>query len=367
MIFANALGALTLPTHEGSGQATHPSVIDFLIEHGMATWGGYRYWMVMTPYPGSNDAHEDPNLIASNDNINWVVPTGITNPLADAPGTALGSFHSDPDMIYNPDTNELWIYYRLMDYGAEPDTMYLKLIKVSEAMVATAPQTIKTEAPFTTDGHLWRSFSIWRESSTKWHMWGQGGVRPSGINYTFSADGINWSGVFTRCLNSSGDDPLNVLNYEAWHLGIKPDYNDNKIKFLIASTVKGNPDASAPICLFYAECPMSNLTLLSVPIATPVLTIGTGWDNSLIYKPSFVIEKLTVDSKYHLWYGAKSTANVWGIGYTSFTGTIRVSVGQWHKGDMDYIRLGGSLSRVKKRKIKVDGVWIEVKNVFNKI
>ena len=73
--------ALTIPTHEGSGQACHPSVV-----HVPGGWNGYEYWMAMTPYPYSAEAHEDPDIIASHDGTTWEVPEGLTNPLDDQTG-----------------------------------------------------------------------------------------------------------------------------------------------------------------------------------------------------------------------------------------------------------------------------------------
>lgn len=82
---------LNIPTHEGSGQGTHPSVLYF--EDG---WNGYKYWMAFTPYPKNSNFEEDPNIVVSNDGDHWEVPQGLTNPLDDAPGDKAG---------YNSDTN----------------------------------------------------------------------------------------------------------------------------------------------------------------------------------------------------------------------------------------------------------------------
>src|SRR5699024_8293928 len=65
---------LDIPTYEGSGKAVHPSVHAFRIP-----WNGYRFWMAFTPYP--NTQHENPSIVASGDGVNWVVPSGLTNPI----------------------------------------------------------------------------------------------------------------------------------------------------------------------------------------------------------------------------------------------------------------------------------------------
>ena len=98
---------LEIPTHEGSGQAVHPSVLFF--EDG---WNGWRYWMVMTPYPNFNEAHEDPNIVVSNDGVKWQVPDGLTNPIDDAKGRP-DPYNSDAHLTMRD--NEMVLTWRMVD------------------------------------------------------------------------------------------------------------------------------------------------------------------------------------------------------------------------------------------------------------
>lgn len=110
---------LDTPTHDGSGEATHPSVV-----HIPEGFGGYEYWMGMTPYPGSNNSHEDPNILASHDGITWVVPDGLVNPIDDQPGGDLG-YNSDTDLRFYDNT--LWLFWRTYidsATGAEENLYY---------------------------------------------------------------------------------------------------------------------------------------------------------------------------------------------------------------------------------------------------
>ena len=77
----NASTFLNIPTTDNSEQACHPSIIDFRNEYNKSAWHGYRYWMAYTPYTNGSNSVENPSLIASNNGIDWVVPTGISNPL----------------------------------------------------------------------------------------------------------------------------------------------------------------------------------------------------------------------------------------------------------------------------------------------
>ena len=83
---------MTIPGSTGD-QGTHPHVL-FLA----GGWNGYEWWMVTTPYNDSNNQLENPSIYCSNDGVNWVVPTGVTNPLVASPGS--------PN--YNSDVHSWW-------------------------------------------------------------------------------------------------------------------------------------------------------------------------------------------------------------------------------------------------------------------
>jgi hypothetical protein len=99
---------LTIPTHvePAGGQVVHPSVV--FVPEG---WGvnGYKYWLAITAYPAGNDDHEDPNVLASHDGITWVVPPGLTNPIADADGQP--EYYSDPYLALGPN-NTMYLFFR---------------------------------------------------------------------------------------------------------------------------------------------------------------------------------------------------------------------------------------------------------------
>lgn len=107
-------GPLTIPTYDESGEAVHPDVVDF---GAGVTWNGYRYWMAMTPYPGSDGSYENPSIIASNNGDTWVVPDGIINPIVAAPGD--GYANSDTDMHYNSAEDRLYCIFRKYKVGSE--------------------------------------------------------------------------------------------------------------------------------------------------------------------------------------------------------------------------------------------------------
>ena len=99
---ANATAPQDTPTYEDSGQVVHPDIVYFA--NG---WNGYRYWLVMEPYPFSQDNYANPSILVSNDGASWAPPPGITNPIA-LPNT---SYLADADLVYDQASNQMWMYY----------------------------------------------------------------------------------------------------------------------------------------------------------------------------------------------------------------------------------------------------------------
>jgi len=97
---------LNLHTSEGSGQACHPDVAYIHDGFGAGRW---RYWMACTPYAYGNFVHENPELFASHDGIQWAIPDGVRSPLIPRP-EGQWDYNSDPDMLFL--NRELWLYYR---------------------------------------------------------------------------------------------------------------------------------------------------------------------------------------------------------------------------------------------------------------
>jgi hypothetical protein len=100
---------LIIPTFDGLNQQVHPSVIKL-----KTPISGYSYWMAITPYPFSNGNYELPSIFASNNGIDWIIPTGLINPVCgnkDDFGCGSGTV-ADPNLIYNDEKNVfelIWI------------------------------------------------------------------------------------------------------------------------------------------------------------------------------------------------------------------------------------------------------------------
>ena len=324
-ILPNAQKPLKVPTYDGSGQVVHPSVIDFLNEYGIDTWSGYRYWMVITPYPNSQDQFENPSLYASHDGFTWVVPQNISNPLDTVSEDIDKGFLSDPEMIYNPDSDQLWIYYRFVN----SDILRMKLIQIKPDLTVTKPIIIMEQSPWTQKDNCYRSVCVWREFSNRWHMWGCGGKvkTPYNTYYFFSTDGIHWKDP-QLVLNRDGRDPFQALGLSNWHMSGKPNEKERRVEFLVYSTIN-NPfrkyvfKSKNPI--IYAECSMDSPTLFVTPLASPVqLSSKIGWDSGQLYRCSFQIIDDGNGYLYKIWYSAQGSDKQWHIGFTEgYIGTSK--------------------------------------------
>ena len=110
---------LTIPTYEYQGKTpnnvTHPDVLDFTLVNSvggtpLGTWGGHRFWMAVTPNQEGNSQFENPCLVWSDDGKIWSVE-GISNPLSVVEREPDGTHNCDNDVIYDPVSDELWVYY----------------------------------------------------------------------------------------------------------------------------------------------------------------------------------------------------------------------------------------------------------------
>lgn len=306
----NSLTPLTTATYENSGQAVHPSVIDFKVEYGLESWRGYRYWMAMTPYPNGYERFENPSLLASMDGIKWVVPEGLSKPIDVLNGQ--GNFNSDPTLVYDPDEKTLLIYWRETlkgEYDQIWRTKYLSNGKLEPKVLVLKEAWVK---PKTT---LLLSPSVWRKSAKEWYLWTASGTGTIQFNLYESSDGVKWGN------RRETESPWKDWNggFLPWHLEVKPDLARGKVDILISGWPKG--EKLSDMMLVLAESPISDLTKVTMPLDKPLLINGLAnqWDDDFIYKSSFVREEKNGQSLYHIWYSARSTAGQWHIGYTSGT------------------------------------------------
>jgi hypothetical protein len=194
------LQVISLETYDGAGQAVHPDVL-------AAPFGGLddRTRLAITPYPWGNAHMENPSLFAGSEREGWSVPPGLTNPIV----RPQGGYLSDPDVVWDPDTRELRLYYRHVADGNRV------LVVTSRDGIVFSEPTLVVSAP----NHEVVSPTIVRRSAREWLMWSvnSGPIGCSASSATVelrrSADGVHWSAPTPIALSQPGVFP--------WHIEVQ--------------------------------------------------------------------------------------------------------------------------------------------------
>ncbi len=278
----NAPAPLVTPTYDGSGQVVHPDVV--VVPGG---WNGYEYWMGMTPYPNSNNDYENPSILVSHDNLTWVVPPGLTNPLVPMPP----GHNDDTDLLLVG--GELILYYNETNSNG---TTYLTRLSSTDGVNWSEPQAV-----IVVPNYIMSPTVIFDEGVYKmWYVHSPGGCTSPYQDFYLrtSTDGISWGPEQDATL----DHPGRVL----WHLDVQRD-GDRYVMVFISY-----PDGSncGDTQLYYAES-ADGLVWTAEP--SPLLTpVSSHWDSGNIYRASFTI----ADTWLRIWYSAMSTSGQWRVGYT---------------------------------------------------
>lgn len=285
----NAPTALTIPTYDSSGQAIHPDVVYF-----PSGWNGYTYWMAFTPYTNTNDQFENPSIVVSNDNSTWIVPPGLTNPIANTPANG---YNADTELVYNDTTDELYMYYISYDQTVPINTVYFMFTKSSDGVTWTTPTSLLSwDLDLGPDND--RSQTIVKQGSN-WYYWAQNNDATHKVVYRTSSDGITWSAP-TNIVFSTAPNPT------LWHMSVNyiPAKNEYWMVYS-APTAGGN--------LYFAK---STDRINWLYFGRPILNPGTSgsWDDHTMYRPTFLYDSGT--DIIRVWYSAKKATGQWGTGYT---------------------------------------------------
>lgn len=302
--FANAPFYLNIPTYEGSGQEVHPDLVYF-----PQGWHGYKYWMVFTPYPWSKRSYENPSLVVSQGGFHWEVPGGLKNPIVKRVSRG---YNADPDLIYNPQTDELWMYF--MQF--KDNRSYLYRVRSTDGINWTAPELILWEPFF---GMLSPSI-VYKDGI--YHLWyvdsGWGGINAgyTEVKYRQSQDGVNWS--------EAEKVNISIGGIQVWHLEVNYIPSQGEFWMFFPGFSQGSVANRTDLYFARAKEPTDWIVY-----ANPVLTRSGGkfWDNTRIYQASFLYD--AEKQEIQLWYSAAQKVwkvfliipyptYQWRIGYTSF-------------------------------------------------
>jgi dipeptidyl aminopeptidase/acylaminoacyl peptidase len=306
---ANAPSPLVIPTYDGSGQVVEPDVVVF-----HSPWHGFRYWMVVSPYPFTDPSKENPSIVVSNDGESWQVPDGLENPLALPTGA---NYLSDASIFYDSESDQLWVYYNVTLAAPENPLPANKAISSdgSEPGVALGMNRIVSSdgVHWHNDGQLFQVPNCDAVSPTVGRLGGEyvmWSVKPedcaaatSVLTYRTSSDGVNWS----------VPQPTNMMqaNYVIWHVNMT--YVAQKKEWWAAVTAF----PSGQLCchntrLFFCKSEDGiHWTSYGKAILNPS---ASGWDDDEIYRSSFLFDPQS--NHIQVWYSAPNIQASYHVGLT---------------------------------------------------
>jgi hypothetical protein len=238
---------MDIPTYDGSGQVVHPDYVR--TPDGVFT---APHHLAITPYPFNEPALENPSHFIGTRRDEWSLEAGAPNPVA---RPAIG-YLSDPDMLYVPESRELWLYYRHV-----PGDNFILMTRSTDGLRWTDPvQVVHRPA------HEVVSQSVVRRGPGDWWMYSvNAGERGCGgpsttIEVRRSMDGVSWT----------DPEPLGLATKDlfAWHLEVQ--WIPSRNEFWALYNVKRNGGCATP-ALFMATSP-DGYTWTELP--APVLARG---------------------------------------------------------------------------------------------
>jgi hypothetical protein len=252
-----------LDTPEGSGQTVHPDLVAM-----SSDWHGAMAYLAITPYPNGNANYENPSIFASRDVTEWRPPFGIHNPVA----SPSSGYLSDPDALYVPEQDELWVYFR-----AVGSMNVIRLTRSHDGTHFSAPVTVVAGA-----NHTIVSPAIVRRSPTDWLMWSVNSNVGCTSATTFvelrrSTNGLTWSAPQQVVLTLPG--------LFVWHIDVQWIPSLNQYWALFNAKVPGNCSTPA----LYLATSADGIAWHTNP--SPVLARGVIQEfEDVVYRSSFAYD-----------------------------------------------------------------------------
>ena len=257
---------IPVETYEGSGQLVHPDAAVF-----PSRWQGKRYWIAGTPYPSGNPKFENPSIYQGRVSREMRVPPGVTNPLVSAPTSG---YMSDPDMLHDPDSGELRMYYRETTGGMDE----VLLITSADGTHWSPSRLVASDVRYSLI-----SPAIVRESATSWRMWTVNAsvqgcyslASETTLQQRRSVDGVTWG----------APEPVNlrILGRVPWHWDVQYIASKREYWALVAAYPEGTTCSRTAV---YFARSADGTTWTASP--TPLLAPGQFeplWD--VVYRSSF--------------------------------------------------------------------------------
>ncbi|MBL8989875.1 MAG: hypothetical protein JNJ80_26640 [Gemmatimonadetes bacterium] len=273
---------LSFTTFDDSGETVHP-------DHARVPWALPRR-LAITPYPGGNAGFELPSVFAGRTAERWALAPGAPNPVVGSPPFG---HHSDPDLVWNPERQEAWLYYREASNG-------------NPIWLTTSTDGVQWSTPvkvITVPSHELISPAVVRRAAGDWWMWSINGgpVGCSAAAVTLevrrSTDGVAWGPPTALALAHDGLYP--------WHVDVA--WIESRQEYWAVYNAKKPGSCTTP-ALFLARSPDG---LAWTPVRTPLVAKGDDARlRDIVYRASF--EYLPAEDRLALWVsGARYDAGRW--------------------------------------------------------
>ena len=276
---------IRLATFDGSGEVVHPDVAR--VPSG---WAPARRFLAITPYPGGDIDLEIPSIYESGDLAEWDVPAGVTNPIVKSGNGYL----SDPDLVFEPDRRELWMYFRHVG----------ELNSVLLTVSADGTHWNKPIRVVSAPNHELVSPAVVRISENSWHMWavnaGPVGCisKSTTVEHRTSTDGLHWSAPQTVNVSGSGALP-------PWHIDViwVPELEE------FWALYNEKPPETCATTALRLSTSRDGITWTQHP--TPVLHAGATPElHDIVYRSTLEYDGQT--DMVTLWYsGARASGETW--------------------------------------------------------
>jgi hypothetical protein len=283
-----AAAPLTVPAYTGD-EAVHPSVY-----YDAAGWNGYRYWMAMTPYEGSDNTLENPSIVVSQDGDTWIVPPGLTNPIEPWNGVT-GVYNSDPDLVMVGNT--LYMFWRTV-FGATNETIYYR---TSTDGITWTPKVAALNSD-STQRRLVSPAVLYDEVTGVWTMFVVDTFPAPNTLLRFTGPGP--AGPWTQATCTAS-----IPGRDLWHLDVVR--WSGELHMLVSDATLGSNGSSGQ--LYFGVSLDDGLTWAFS--TSPILPVLAGaWDNFL-YRSAMVPAIINGAMGYDVWYGSGVSAPTgWKIG-----------------------------------------------------
>ena len=292
----NATNPLALKSAYGDTEAIHPKVISFI-----EPWNGYRYWLSFSPYPKGDDSKENPHILASNDLEHWEEPQGFKNPLDRTPKDYKKGvvYNSDPELLYNEDTDELECWWRFVDDSNGKKVILYRRCSKDGINWNEKEEMLRADRAKSD----WVSPALIYEDGI-YKMWSIGsGYR---VQYIESQDGREWSDI--RFI----DVEYTASNIKNWHISVI--HTQRGYEIVLNSFDSSLPSNIYPrgVMNLYYTCSKDNISYQKAKILlTPTNEETNNWDYKGLYRSSLLCD---TDGKYYLFYSAIAQDETRGVG-----------------------------------------------------